>query len=100
MKRADAHRLRLRGTRRRAKGLAAAIGVAVVVAGCGTPAAITHGPLWLVKVKGDYANIYRYPPNNKPGTPEAVELGSNEAKLKAAAAALHVPLNHITSEAS
>jgi hypothetical protein len=56
--------------------------------------------LWLVKVKGDYANIYRYPPNNKPGTPEAVELGSNEAKLKAAAAALHVPLNHITSEAS
>jgi len=86
--------------RKRGIGLAAVI-VAVVVAGCGNVASVSTGPYWLVKVRGDYANVYRYPSGYSPGTRKAVELGATATveheKLAAAASKLGVPLSHVAT---
>jgi len=85
----------------RARGVAAAVVIAAAVAGCGaTGASNTKGPRWLVKVKGNYANVYAYPDTNKPGTSAAVELGTKFSlkQLDAAAARLGIPRSHVTSD--
>jgi hypothetical protein len=85
----------------RAGGVAAAIAIAAAVAGCGAnTASNTKGPRWLVKVKGNYANVYAYPDSNKPGTPDAVKLGLtfSTKELDAAAAKLGVPRSHVEAE--
>jgi hypothetical protein len=89
------------GTKRRAGSVAAAAAIAVAVAGCGAnTASNTKGPRWLVKVKGNYANVYAYPDSNRPGTPEAVKLGLtfSTKELYAAAAKLGVPRSHVEAE--
>jgi hypothetical protein len=85
---------------RRSRFAAAAAAVAVLVGGCGSVATATTGPYWLVKVRGDYANLYRYPKGYSPGTSAAVELGTSDssAKVRAAAARLGVPDGHITTD--
>jgi hypothetical protein len=85
--------------RRRAPGLLAAVAVAATVAGCGaSTASNTTGPRWLVKVRGNYANVYAYPSGNKPAsTTAAVRLGLTYTRKELAAAAekLDVPLSHV-----
>jgi hypothetical protein len=83
----------------RLRSAAAASAVALAVAGCGTATVNTHGfDYWLVRVKGNYASIYKYPVSNKPGTKAAVDLGLSEAGLGAAARRLHIPRSHIVDE--
>jgi hypothetical protein len=83
----------------RLRSAAAASAVALAVAGCGTATLNTHGyHYWLVRVKGNYASIYKYPASNKPGTPATVDLGLTKAGLDAAARRLHIPLSHIVDE--
>ena len=89
------------GIRTHARGIAAAAAIAVAVAGCGAnTASNTKGPRWLVKVRGNYANVYAYPDSNKPGTPDAVRLGLtfSTEELYAAAAKLGVPRSHVEAE--
>jgi len=81
---------------------AAAIVTALVTSGCGTgTTTVKTGNDWLVKVNGDFANIYRYPLTNFPGnTSEAVNLGQTGADkkdhLSAAAKKLGVPVSNVT----
>ncbi len=81
----------------------AAVVTALVTSGCATgTTTVKTGDNWLVKVNGDYANIYRYPPSNFPAkTTESVELGSTSAETQAnldqAAKKLSVPVANITN---
>jgi hypothetical protein len=91
--------------RGRLRTAAAAAAAAALVAGCGSSSASTKGDhYWLVKVLGDYANVYQYPPGDRPGTNKAVELGrsaaAERAHVRAAAARLGIPLSHVTNETS
>ena len=89
-------------TTRRALVAAAAIVTALVTSGCGTgTTTVKTGNNWLVKVNGDYANIYRYPPANFPAkTTESVNLGpttaDKQANLSQAAKKLGVPVGNVT----
>jgi len=91
---------RLPGVRSGLRRLLLAAVVAGAVAGCGVAATVSKGPYWLVKVQGNYANVYRYPNGNKPGTSAAVELGATRSEelkhLRAAAEHLGVPMSHVT----
>ena len=92
---------RVAGVKTRAGSVAAAAAIAVAVAGCGAnTASNTKGPRWLVKVTGNYANVYAYPDSNGPGTPHAVKLGLtfSTKELDAAAAKLGVPRSHVEAE--
>lgn len=85
--------------KRRALRIGAAVLVAAAVAGCSTTTkSNTTGPRWLVKVEGDFANVYAYPPHNFAGTPHAVRLGLTftQAQLDAAARRLGVPPGNVT----
>ena len=86
--------------RRLVRTAGASIAVALVIAGCGELPAVGNGPYWLVKVQGDYANVYRYPKGNHPGTSEAIELGNTHgtAVVRAAAKRLGIPLSHVYYE--
>ena len=83
-----------------------ALATAVAVAGCGASGTtVTKNPrYWLVKVEGNYANIYAYPEGTVPGKVRAIELGTTEAakrsQLDQAAAQLGVPVSHITDESA
>jgi hypothetical protein len=80
-------------------GLAAAALVALVVSGCSTSTASNNrGPRWLVRVNGDFANVYAYPAGNKPKEKRAVELGLTftNKELNAAAARIGVPPGNVS----
>lgn len=55
----------------------------------------------MVKVSGNYANIYLYPVHTFPGTTARVDLGpsgvKNNATVKAAASKLGVPVANVTN---
>jgi hypothetical protein len=92
---------RVAGLKARTGSVVAVVAIAVAVAGCGAnTASNTKGPRWLVKVKGNYANVYAYPDSNRPGTPHAVRLGLtfSTKELYAAAAKLGVPRSHVEAE--
>jgi hypothetical protein len=80
----------------------AAVATALVASGCGVGSS-TSGPGtdWMVKVQGNFANIYSYPDGTFPGTPARVNLGAsgakNSAKVSQAAASLGVPVANVTN---
>ena len=99
------HRLRrqppaVRG--RRALAALAALATALVASGCGVGSS-TSGPTtdWMVRVQGDFANIYSYPDGTFPGTSTRVKLGPSGAKDSAAVAhaagQLGVPVANVTN---
>ena len=80
----------------------AAAATALFASGCGVGSS-TSGPGtdWMVKVQGNFANIYSYPDGTFPGTSARVNLGSSGAKNTAtvahAAATLGVPVANVTN---
>jgi hypothetical protein len=79
----------------------AALGTALVASGCGVGSS-NSGPTtdWMVKVQGNFANIYSYPDGTFPGTSGRVKLGPSGAKDSAAvthaASQLGVPMANVT----
>ena len=88
-------------TRPRTITAAAAVAVALLAAGCGSSTPATGGSDWMVKVNGNYANVYLYPANTFPGTTQRVDLGpsgfENKTTVSSAAANLGVPIANVTN---
>jgi hypothetical protein len=88
--------------RRRTLVAVAAIGTALLTSGCGIGSSSSGpGTDWMVRVQGNFANIYSYPDGTFPGTPQRVNLGPSGAKDTAtvahAASTLGVPLANVTN---
>jgi hypothetical protein len=87
---------------RRRIALIAAVATALLASGCGVGSSSSGpGTDWMVKVQGDFANIYSYPDGTFPGTSARVNLGpsggKNSATVSHAAASLGVPVANVTN---
>jgi hypothetical protein len=88
------------------RGVLLVIAMSFAIAGCSVTGGGTSGPVgyWLVKVQGNYANVYPYPRSMPPGRSHdrsvAVYLGPTTADeknhLSTAAREIGVPLQHIS----
>jgi len=90
----------MRGRRLLGTG-AAAVCTALVAAGCGGSTSTKGASDWMVKVSGNYANVYLYPTGTFPGSTERVDLGpsgfKNKTAVSQAAARLGVPVANVTN---
>jgi hypothetical protein len=86
---------------RRVISVIAAIGCALTISACGSSSSSKGGSDWMVKVSGNFANIYLYPEGTHPGASERVNLGPSGAKDQAAvtkaAGQLGVPAGNVTN---
>lgn len=85
----------------RALTAVAAVATALVAAGCGSSTSTKGGSDWMVKVTGNYANVYFYPKGTFPGSTERVNLGpsgvKNKTTVSRAATKLGVPVANVTN---